>query len=147
MLLQESLQMYASFIKWKLEEKNIDGVLWLGNGSTRIAHQPFTGNRSVRSALSSQLNAATCTCDYVTATGWTTHRHTPLGLVWMLSYSPKSMCIEIDWGLVRLFLSPCEFNEIGKNYERFWFVWDWNSSNLTQSIWIESKTNRPWSVT
>jgi hypothetical protein len=49
-------------------------------------------------------------------------------------------------------LTPCsvipiihELDEIGKSYKRFWFVWDLNPLNPTQSTWIESKTNKPWS--
>jgi hypothetical protein len=30
-----------------------------------------------------------------------------------------------------------------KNYKIFWLVWDLNPLNLTQSTWIESKTNKP----
>jgi hypothetical protein len=38
---------------------------------------------------------------------------------------------------------PYELDAIGKNYEWFWLFWDWNSLNLIQSTWMESKMNKP----
>lgn len=37
---------------------------------------------------------------------------------------------------------PYKLDRIVKHYERFWFIWNLNPLNSTQSAWITSKTNK-----